>query len=143
MFKTVLLAIDPNEDSSWKRALPVAIAQCQAFGAALHVVVVVPDFGMSIVAQHFPKDFEGKTMAAARKALDSFVASHVPAALSAKAHVAHGTIYREILRTAKAIGADLIVMASHRPELKDYLLGPNTARVVRHFDGSVIVVRDD
>lgn len=142
MFKTVLLAIDLNEESSWKRALPVAVAQCEAFGASLHVVVVVPDFGMSIVAQHFPKDFESRTLEASRRSLDAFIAKQVPATLEAQGIVAHGTIYREILRTARSTGADLIVMASHRPELKDYLLGPNTARVVRHFDGSVMVVRD-
>ncbi|MBT6187404.1 MAG: universal stress protein, partial [Rhodospirillales bacterium] len=31
---------------------------------------------------------------------------------------------------------------SHRPALKDYLLGPNAAQVVRHADVSVLVVRD-
>jgi nucleotide-binding universal stress UspA family protein len=36
----------------------------------------------------------------------------------------------------------MIVMASHRPELKDYLLGPNAARVVRHAECSVLVVRN-
>jgi nucleotide-binding universal stress UspA family protein len=36
----------------------------------------------------------------------------------------------------------VIVLASHRPELKDYLLGPNAARVVRHAKCSVLVVRD-
>ena len=46
-----------------------------------------------------------------------------------------------ILDLAEKIGADLIVMASHRPELKDYLLGPNAARVVRHAECSVMVVR--
>lgn len=40
------------------------------------------------------------------------------------------------------LGADLIVMASQRPELKDYLLGPNAARVVRHAEQSVLVVRE-
>lgn len=142
MFKTVLLAIDLNEESSWTRALPAAIAQCEAFGASLHIVVVVPDFGMSIVSQHFPADFESKSLESARTALRDFIARNVPDTLNARAIVAHGTIYKEIIETAKTIGADLIVMASHRPELKDYLLGPNTARVARHFDKSVLVVRD-
>ncbi|MFV2033769.1 MAG: universal stress protein, partial [Halocynthiibacter sp.] len=52
-------------------------------------------------------------------------------------------IYKTILTTADAIGCDLIVMASHRPEMQDYLLGPNAARVVRHANQSVFVVRDD
>ena len=55
--------------------------------------------------------------------------------------VANGTIYDEILRVAREIKADLILLASHRPELKDYLIGPTAARVVRHFEGSVLVVR--
>jgi nucleotide-binding universal stress UspA family protein len=33
-------------------------------------------------------------------------------------------------------------MASHRPELSDYLLGPNAARIVRHAKQSVLVVRE-
>jgi nucleotide-binding universal stress UspA family protein len=55
--------------------------------------------------------------------------------------VGHGTIYREILVRAERTKCDLIVMASHRPELQDYLLGPNAARVVRHAKCSVMVVR--
>jgi nucleotide-binding universal stress UspA family protein len=35
----------------------------------------------------------------------------------------------------------MIVMASHRPEMSDYLLGANAARVVRHAKISVLVVR--
>ena len=44
--------------------------------------------------------------------------------------------------TVEAAGAELIVMASHRPELRDYLIGPNAARVMRHADASVLVVRE-
>lgn len=142
MFKCILLAVDLNQESSWRKALPAAVAQSESAGAALHVMSVVPDFGMSIVAQHFPKDFEAKTLDEARKALHALLASELPAGISAQRIVAHGTIYREILRTAKDIGADLIVMSSYRPELKDYLLGPNAARVVRHFNGSVLIVRE-
>jgi nucleotide-binding universal stress UspA family protein len=33
-------------------------------------------------------------------------------------------------------------MGSHRPNMSDYLIGPNAARVVRHAPVSVLVVRD-
>jgi nucleotide-binding universal stress UspA family protein len=46
----------------------------------------------------------------------------------------------KILDASNRFGADLILMASHRPELKDYLLGPNASRVVRHAQCSVLVV---
>ena len=49
--------------------------------------------------------------------------------------VATGTAYQEILHTAQEAGSDLIVIGAHRPDLKDYLLGPNAARVVQTFRG--------
>jgi len=48
----------------------------------------------------------------------------------------------EILRVAEEAGADLIVVGSHRPAMKDYLLGTNASRVVRHARCSVLVARE-
>ena len=48
----------------------------------------------------------------------------------------------EIVKAAQQTNCDLIVMASHRPELSDFLLGPNAARVVRHAACSVMIIRD-
>jgi len=36
----------------------------------------------------------------------------------------------------------LIEMSAHRPEFKDYVIGPNAARVLRHATQSVFVARD-
>jgi universal stress protein F len=44
---------------------------------------------------------------------------------------------------AEKINADLIIMPAHRLKLQDYLLGTNTAKVVRHALCSVLVVRYD
>ena len=46
-----------------------------------------------------------------------------------------------ILEYAKKIEADLIVIASHRPDLLDYFLGSTAARVVRHAECAVLVDR--
>ncbi len=142
MYKNVLLTVDLNHESSWEKALPTALACCRCFGATLHVMTVMPDYGMAIVGSFFPEGYEEDMLKGAGERLDAFIREHVPADVEARYIVAHGTIYEEILRCAGEIGADLIVMASHRPELKDYLLGPNAARVVRHADRSVLVVRD-
>jgi nucleotide-binding universal stress UspA family protein len=69
-------------------------------------------------------------------------AREVSSNIGASCHVAQGTVYEEILATARDVRADFIVMASHRPELTDYLLGPNAARMVRHSEVSVVVVRN-
>jgi nucleotide-binding universal stress UspA family protein len=141
VYKDILLPIDLNHDSSWIKALPVAIAHCKAFGSQLHIMTVMPDYGMSIVGNYFPEGFEKDHRKEIDKLLHAFVAEHVPDC-KVQQIVAEGTAYKEILQTAEDIGADLIVMGSHRPELKDYLLGPNSERVVRHSNKSVLVVRD-
>ncbi len=142
MYKTILLPLDINAPAIQMKACQTAIKLAEAFEARLHILCVVPDFGMSIVGSFFPKGFEEKMLAEAKARLDAFVAETFPDELVAQRIVGHGSIYQEILKTAKESGADLIVMASHRPELEDYLIGPNAARVTRHARVSVMVVRD-
>lgn len=141
MYKDLLLPIDLNEESSWTRALPVAVEYARKFGARLHVMTVVPEFGMSIVGQYFPAGFHEKAIAAADARLHEFVKANVPTEIGVQHVVTDGTVYERILAMAGQVEVDLIVMAAHRPELSDYLLGPNAARVVRHAQCSVLVVR--
>ena len=142
MFNEILLPVDLNHESSWKKALPCALELAKTFGAQLHIMTVVPDFGMTIVANYFPDDYEKTALEGASAALHDFTKQHLPDGMACQHIVSHGTVYEEILETAETINADLIVMGSHRPELKDYLLGPNAARVVRHATRSVMVIRD-
>jgi nucleotide-binding universal stress UspA family protein len=142
MYRTILLPVDLSDQHSWQKALPTAVQLARTFSAGLHVMTVVPTFGLPMVGQYFPDGFEAKMRAEAAKHLEDFCAAHLPEDLSAGQMVAEGKIYQEILRGAEAIKADLIVMGSHRPELSDYLLGPNAARVVRHAPCSVMVVRE-
>lgn len=141
MYDHILLPVDLGNESSWNKALPTAVEYCSAFGATLHVMTVVPEFGSPMVAQFFPVDHEKKIVEAANELLHKFVADRVPDTVEVHHVVAEGTIYKSIIDTAEKIDADLIVMGSHRPELEDYLLGPNAARVVRHSRKSVLVVR--
>ena len=143
MFQEVLFPVDLGEESSWRKALPIAIDQARRNDGCLHLMTVVPTFGMSIVGQFFPEGYEDKALEAATDALHSFSQQHLPDdGLRVQHIVTHGRVYEEIIRAAERIGADLIVMASHRPELEDYLIGPNAARVVRHSGCSVLVVRN-
>ncbi len=143
MYSNILLPLDLNEESSWKTALPVAVDLARYYKAQLHVVTVLPDFGKSIVGSFFAKEFETEALERTREALEQFLDTQLPDdELDVKGHIAHGTIYEEITSAANKLGTDLIVLSSHRPELKDFLLGPNAARVVRHASQSVLVVRD-
>lgn len=143
MFKNVLLPVDLNDETSWRKALPTAVSICKGSNAVLHLVTVVPDISAHLpVAQYFPDDFEDKLLAQLRTDLHAFSKEHVPEGVKVRHVLAHGSIYKEIIDAAKQVNADLIVMAAHRPEFEDYLLGPNAARVVRHAGCSVMVVRE-
>ncbi len=141
MFRTILVPVDLNQPSSWEQAVPLA-KQLAEGKAAIHIVSVLPEFGMPVVGSYFPEDFERKALDESKERLQALAKSWKLDGLDVHLHMCHGTIYEEILKAAKSVGADLIVITSHRPELKDYLLGPNAARVVRHADCSVFVVRE-
>ncbi len=143
MYQNILFPVDVTEQSSWQVALPVVLEMVQAFNAKLHVMTVVPDFGMSIVGQFFPGNAEDTLIKGATEALHKFTEEHIPSDVTVRHVITQGTVYECIIDTADRVDADLIVMAAHRPELKDYLLGPNAARVVRHSSRSVLVVRND
>ncbi len=142
MFKEILLPIDLEQEDSSAKALTAAADLCKTHGANLHVLTVVPGFSMSVVSQYFPKNYEETAIAEAAKRLEAYIAKRVPAKIKAQAMVANGNAYEEILHIADKIGCDLIVMTAHRPDLKDFLLGPNASRVVRHAKCSVMVLRD-
>lgn len=141
MYKNILVPIDLSERSSWRKALPVAVELATAFGAQMHVTTVVRDIDAIFRAQYSLLVYRNMISEAERQ-IASIVAEVVPSDLGARCRVGQGSVYAEILRIAQEIGADLIVMASHRPEMKDYLLGANAARVVRHATCSVLVVRE-
>jgi nucleotide-binding universal stress UspA family protein len=142
MYRNILVPVDLSDKHSWRRALPTGVSLCETFEARLHLMTVVPAFGLPMVGQFFPEGYEAKLRQQAAKQLKEFVAAQVPDAIPTRRIISEGKIYQEILKAADAIKVDLIVMGSHRPELSDYLLGPNAARVVRHAKCSVMVVRE-
>lgn len=142
MLKAILLPVDLAAIEGSRRALEFAIQLARTNSSTIHVVSVLPNFGMSIVGSYFDKAFEKKALADMETKIRAFCQAEIPGDVDARPHVAHGSIYDEIMRAAEKLDCDTIVMAAHRPELRDYLLGPNAARVVRHARQSVFVVRD-
>lgn len=140
MYKAIMLPIDLGHDSSWSQSLPMAKTLAKQFGAKLHVISVVQETRGTISSQFFPKDYEDQIVRKAATELTKLVKREL-SDLEVETHIRIGTVYREIVLAAKKHGCDLIVMASHRPELTDLLISPNAAHVVRHSDASVMVVR--
>lgn len=144
MFEKLIVPIDLEEESSWRKALPVAVDYARHTGAELHVMTVVPDdmLRMTVVAQLIPEGYEQKLMENTKERLANLIETQVSDGVSVRQGVRQGSIYREIIRYARDCQADLIIMAAHRPEIADFLLGPNAAQVVRHADCSVWTIRE-
>ncbi|MGC8201367.1 universal stress protein [Aliiroseovarius sp. PTFE2010] len=143
MTATILCAIDINRPEEETRVLETAKKLADLDGAKLDVITVVPDFGASLVGAYFEDHHVKTARDGAKKLLNDMVKETLgeEANKSIRHIVAIGTVYEEVLKAAKLNGADLIVIGAHRPDFKDYLLGPNAARVVRHSGCSVYVVR--
>lgn len=141
MFKNLLVPVDLAHESSWGKVLPVAIDQARHHGATLHLMTVI-DINLNVTAVRLSEDFNEKYRKETELRLAGLVKQHVPGEFQVKYLVREGRIYQEILKVADEIPADLIILASHRPSLKHYLLGTNAARVVRHGSCSVLVIRE-
>ena len=141
--RNIVVLVDLEEESSWQQALPRAIDYAGHAGARLHVLTIVPDemFKMTVVAQLIPEDYEDKLVKDAKQRLAKVVEGQAAEGLEIEPVVRLGSVYKEALRFARDIEAELIVMGAHKPELKDYLLGSNAAQIVRHAPCSVWVVR--
>ena len=61
--------------------------------------------------------------------------------IAADIEVRYGGAAREIIKAAEELSADLVIVASHRPGIANYLIGATADRVVRHSPVSVLVDR--
>ncbi len=141
MYETILMPLDLNESSSWEKALPAARDLCRVSGGTLHVMTVLPGYGMNLVGQYFPEGAEEAAEALALEELNKITAERVPKDIALELSVVLGAVHEQILAAAERIGADPIVMAAQRAGLADFLLGDNAYRVVRRYPHSVMVVR--
>jgi nucleotide-binding universal stress UspA family protein len=141
MFDTVLLPIDLNHKASWEKALPLAL-RCAGEGGRVHLLGVVHDLGLAMVATYLPEDYERHAMERLKEQLTAFAASNIPGAEAGQVHVGYGHVAETILRVGQTLGADLIVMASHPPsDWQTLLVGSQADKVVRHATIPVMVVR--
>jgi nucleotide-binding universal stress UspA family protein len=58
-----------------------------------------------------------------------------------ESEILYGQAGREITKYAEKIGADCIIIGSHKPGLEDFFLGSTSSRVVRYAKCSVHVLR--
>lgn len=136
MYKNILVPVDLSHGHVGARIIGLArrIGGPEARVTVLHVVDAVPSY----VAAQIPEEVLEMHRAETRERLERLVAEVDPEATIAIRKGAPATI---ILEEARDIDADAIVLGSHRPDYRDYLIGSTAARVVRHAACSVVVDR--
>lgn len=140
MFKRILVPIDPDETSLGREALETATSIARADDAHVRLVGVV-NVSHGDMLEYLPPDYDAKQQRKVADKLAQLAAgAGLPAAnISANARI--GTTYHEVLEEAREFGADLIVIGSHDPSVRTYILGSTATHVVRHAHCSVLVLR--
>lgn len=139
-YSDILLATDFSDTAG--RAADHARVLADAFDARLHLLHVIEEFGYweSFDLKHFPSPDVSEELASnARIALESLFDGDEP---KTEVHVREGKPFVEIIRVAKEISADLVVLGSHGLSgLSETLFGSTAEKVARKAPCAVLVVR--
>lgn len=140
MFMNILVPVDIAEPELAKPAIVAAIAMARSVGGKVRLVNVLPMTPV-MLAEYVPPDFDVQQRKSAEETLAAMARDSGLAGGSISTVIRQGGIYHEVIQEAKEMGADLIVMTSHRPDMRSYFLGSNAGHVVRYANCSVLVVR--
>jgi nucleotide-binding universal stress UspA family protein len=134
MYKTILVPIDLSHPEQGSKTLGIA-RQIGGEGSRVVALFVTADVPGYVTAE-LPNGLLEKNLTKSRAELEVLADK-----AAAETEIRSGHPPTKILECAEETGADLIVIASHRPGLRDYFLGSTAARVVRHAQCAVFVDR--
>lgn len=100
---------------------------------AVHVVEPLNEVVQSFVTE------EAKSKA--RETIKDMMAERLRDEQSIDPVILEGHPGSEIPAYAKKVGADCIIVGSHKPGLQDFFLGSTSSRIVRHAECAVHVLR--
>ncbi len=135
MYSNILVPIALEHDRDTAGAFEVARRLLADGGeiTALHILEAIPTYATTYLPEDQLKNrtSDAKTM----------LVAELGGVKDVKPVVMTGHSGRSIVEYADKYDIDCIIIASHRPGLQDYLLGSTAARVVRHANCPVHVIR--
>ncbi len=136
MYKSILVPIDLAHRDVGQAMIKRAVALSDENGkiTLLHVIGDIPAYAQSYLP-------EGQLQENLEETKKTLAALAQTAGAKADTIVRYGNASPVILDEANELGADLIIIASHHPGIKDYLMGSTASRVVRHAACSVLINR--
>ncbi len=137
MFNTIMTPVDLAHPKSLSKALGCTADLAKAYDAQVVLVGVTATTPGSVA--HTPEEYSDKLRQFAKEqgALHGFSAqthmmiSHDPTA----------DLDDKLLGAISETGADLVVMASHLPNIADVVWPSNGGKIATHADISVLIVR--
>ena len=136
MYQTIIVPVAMDQLERGEAILERA-RHLRAEGGRIVLLNVVEDF-QGYLAIDFPVELIEQEQDQARLKLEAL---RNRIGISADIEVRYGGAAREIIKAAEELSADLVIVASHRPGIANYLIGATADRVVRHSPVSVLVDR--
>jgi len=139
MFKAIGIPVDLSHADQLKWAIEVAVDLAKHYGAALNLVGVTPVTPGPVA--HNPQEFEAKL-----REFSSRLGAQHGMEVGYKAVISHDPavdLEEKIGQASKELGADLIVMSSHKPGLLEYIFSSHAGHFASHTDLSVFIVRQE
>ncbi|MFD2172571.1 universal stress protein [Rhodobacter lacus] len=135
MYSNIIVPVAFDESHDPAAALEAArvLAGAGARVTLVHVMADVPGYAISYMPEGYDLELRNTLQTQLDQLANSFENG---AGVIRQGHAAN-----EILDLIDEIGADCVVIAGHRPDFGDYLIGSTAARVVRHAPCSVMVLR--
>ena len=136
MYQKIIVAIDLSQADKGEAIISRAENLVDPNGeiVLLSVVEDLPNY----LAVDIPMNILDRSQTEAKDQLNAILQKFKRAD---RAIIRNGPAAREILALSEEIGADLIIVASHRPDVTNYFIGATADRVVRHAKCSVLVER--
>lgn len=135
MYKHILVTVGFDSEHDAEQSLRVAkkLADENTRTTVMHVKEAIPGY----VVTYMPEDYDVAVKTEFLTKLKG-LASQINNGVGV---LVEGHSGRTIVDWAEANDVDCIIIDSHRPGLQDYLLGSTAARVVRHAQCAVHVIR--
>ncbi|OUR66150.1 hypothetical protein A9Q77_11470 [Marinomonas sp. 42_23_T18] len=147
MFNKILVAIDLAHQEQVPCLVDAALEIRQQKQGEICLFYADPNVQQGVSTQQFDSSSIKRHQQEVRLEMASLLASLKQNCLpegfdSIECQTAQGSVHEQILKQAKCIKADAIVLMSKRPGLSSYFIGSNADKVVRHAKCSVFVIRD-
>ena len=139
--RNVLVPVDFSENA--EAAAIYASDLAQKSGAKLHLLHVVEPASFVNDLKNVPFTLSDKQLqATAMTDLEALATRFIDPSVQATWIVKHGKAYQQIVKVAKVLKADMIVISTHGyTGLKHTIMGSTAERVVRHAPCPVLVLR--